>query len=120
MNNKPRFVNSALHILGLLLCVIPPALATASYFPIWNMQSADVALAGGGVLILTVCAAPFWKMIVTALRSPASYLMWLIIFILFLFLSKIANEMVVISFFGLVGNLLGTLCFMIERKIARK
>jgi hypothetical protein len=119
MNNKPVFVNITLHILGLLLCIVPPTLVTVSYFPIWNIQNAETVLAGGGVLVLTLCALPLWKLIIRVLRSPASYLMWLIIFLLFFLLSKIADEMVVISFFGLVGNLLGALCFFIERKLRK-
>lgn len=116
MNNKPCFVNICLHIIGLLLCILPPALATASYFPLWINRGAESTIAGGGVLILVLCAAPLWKAVLRLLRSPSSHVMWLLLFGLFLFLSRIAEQMVVISFFGLVGNLLGAICFYIERR----
>ena len=85
MNNKPCFVNICLHIIGLLLCILPPALATASYFPLWINRGAESTIAGGGVLILVLCAAPLWKAVLRLLRSPSSHVIWLLLFGLFLF-----------------------------------
>ena len=68
------------------------------------------------MILLLICAYPLFKLIKRALSSPASITVWLIIFLAFLLLSKIADEMTVISFFGVLGNLLGTLCFAICKK----
>jgi len=108
-------VNYALHILGLLLCVAPPAICTLCYFPLWRGNS-EKTVVGGVVLVLILSAIPFFKYLKKKLTEVASYIMWLILFVLFFFLSKISDEMTVISFFGFVGNLLGALCFKIERK----
>lgn len=115
MNKKPHFVNIALQILGFLLCVAPPALATVLYFPIWRSKGSEYILAGGGVLLIIIFALPIMKLLRRAVSSCASYTLWIILFALFFVLSRIASEMVVIAFAGLVGNLLGGLCFLIAR-----
>lgn len=116
LRNNQKSVNKALHILALLTCVLPPAICTAMYFPLWQSGGAEVVLAGGGVLILTLCAVPLFKAIRRLMSSPASYVMWLAAFILFFCLSKIAEQMTVISFVGFVSNLLGALMFRIARR----
>jgi nicotinamide riboside transporter PnuC len=42
-------------------------------------------------------------------------MMWFIIFITFMLLSRIADEVTVISFIGFVGNLIGAACFKLAR-----
>jgi Co/Zn/Cd efflux system component len=44
-------------------------------------------------------------------HSPAAYVMWLIAFLLFFSLEKIAHEMTVISFVGFLSNLCGAVLF---------
>ena len=46
--------------------------------------------------------------------------MWLIAFILFLSLSRIADEMTVISFVGLISNLIGSLIFKLARRYGKE
>lgn len=111
-----NFVNIILHIAGLLLCIVPPVICTLSYFPIWYHAGAEKALAGGSVILIILAAIPLFKFLRSYLESPASYIVWLIIFILFFLLSKIAYEMTVISFVGFVSNLLGAICFNIAKR----
>ena len=111
-----NFVNIALHILGLMLCIAPPLICTLSYFPLWYHVSADKALAGGAVLILILCALPLFKLVRRVFDSPASYMIWLALFILFSLLSKIAHEMTVIAFVGFVSNLVGAISFAVAKK----
>ena len=113
MTKKPSFVNSALHIIGFLLCIVPPAVATVAYFPVWNDASSAHTLAGGGVLLCIIFAMPILKLL-RRVPSSASYLPWLLLFLLFRCMALIAEEMVVITFAGLVGNLLGGLCFYVR------
>ena len=108
-------VNRALHIIGLMLCIIPPAACTLYYFPIWK-ESNEKTLLGGVLLLLILSAIPFFKYLKKCIFSVSSYAMWLILFLLFFFLTKIADEMTVISFFGFTGNLLGAICFKIKEK----
>ncbi len=109
------FAKYGLHILGFLLSVLPPVLATLFYFPLWR-ESGQV-ISGGVLFLLLLSALPLYKLIREKLRSPAAYTIWGILFILFFALSRIAREMTVISFFGFSGNALGALCFNIGKRI---
>ena len=116
MAKSPRFVNLILHIIGFLLCILPPLCATLSYFPVWFERGADYAISGGSALLCALCILPLAKHIARLLRSSASYAIWLVMFLAFLALSKIAEEMTVISFVGFAGNLLGSVCFIAARR----
>ncbi len=114
--NNRTFVSFILHILGFLLCVAPPAVCTLLYFPLWKAAGYTTCIAGGTALILALCFIPIYKMIRKGLMSFSSYIMWLILFILFFALSRIAEQMTVISFVGFIGNLLGALCFHLAKR----
>lgn len=112
------FAKYSLHILGFLLCILPPVICTASYFPIWT--EGGQAVSGGVLLLLLIAAYPLYKFIRQSLRSPAAYTVWLILFILFSLLSRIAAQMTVISFVGFIGNALGAVCFHFAKRAGGK
>ena len=105
------FVNLILLIVGFILCVAPPAICTLTYFPIWRMSGYASCIAGGTALVLVVCFIPICKFVSRVIKSYSSYVMWLCFFLIFFALSKIAEQMTVISLVGFVGNLLGEVCF---------
>lgn len=111
--NKSSFATICLHIAALCFCILPPAICTLFYFPLWRGSSAKT-LAGGTMLLLLLSAMPLLKLIRHRLRSVAGYVGWLVLFILFLTLSSIAHEMTVISFYGFIGNLIGAVLFKIS------
>ena len=113
------FVSLALHIAGFLLCIMPPAVCTLTYFPLWLESGYQSCIAGGTALLLVLCAIPLYKLIKRALTSFSSYMVWLILFLLFFSLSRIADQMTVISFVGFVGNLLGAVCFFFAKRANR-
>ena len=107
--NKSNFVNIILHIIGFLLCIIPPAIYTVMYFPLWREAGVTSCIAGGGALLLVICAVPLYKLLRRALSSASAYMMWLIAFLIFFGLSRIATEMTVISLVGFLSNLAGAI-----------
>ena len=109
-----------LRISGLLFCLLPPVLTVLFYFPIWKVKGGEYALCGFTLLLLLLSAAPLFNVIKRLLSSPSAHTMWFIIFIVFLLLSKIADEMTVISFSGFIGNIIGALFFKGADKTARK
>lgn len=111
--NSSAFVSFCLHIVALCFCILPPALCTLFYFPLWRGSSAKT-IAGGTLLLLLLSAMPLFKLIRHKLKSVAGYVGWLVLFILFLTLSSIAHEMTVISFYGFIGNLIGAVLFKIS------
>ena len=114
MRNNRFLVNLCLHIIGLFFCIVPPALCTLFYFPLRKSAGGGAVLAGGCVLLLIICMIPAWKLALRLLRSPASYTVWLLLFLGFLLSSRIAEQMTVISFAGLIGNLVGAVFFKLS------
>ena len=109
---KRLFFNS----LGLGICIIPVVVAILSYFPLWLAREDASVLSGLAVLLITAALVPMYKYLGSILRSPSAPLMWFAVFIVFLFLSKIANEMTVISFVGFTTNLIGSLFFKFAKR----
>ena len=109
------FVSLALHLAGFSLCILPPAICTLTYFPLWKEVGYESCIAGGTALLLVLCASPIFKLLKKAFTSYSSYVVWLLLFLLFFALSKIADQMTVISLVGFIGNLLGTVCFSIAK-----
>lgn len=110
----------ALRGLAIALCVIPVSSAILCYFPVWVAEGGEGIIPGVTVLLLTLAALPLWRLIRRALASLASYTLWLIAFLVFLCLSRIADEMTVISFVGFVGNALGAIVFRIADRLKDK
>ncbi len=117
MIKKPSFANLALHFLGFSFCILPPIIATLSYFPFWTEGGAEHSVAGGCALLLVISMYPLYKLARRALASFASYFLWLVMFVIFALLSKIADQMTVISFVGFLGNLIGAVCFNIAKRM---
>ena len=100
---------------GIAVCVCPVCAAILSYFPLWVERADACVLSGLALCLILLAMIPFYKHLIAALRSPSAHLMWFIIFVIFFFLSRIAEEMTVISFVGFVSNLVGALIFKLER-----
>lgn len=117
-NNPTRKL--LLVFLGLCVSIIPVAVTIFSYFPIWVSRDDTSILSGISLLLLCAALVPFYKYLLRVLRSPSAPIMWLILFVLFSLLSRIADEMTVISFVGFVTNLVGSLFFKLARSDTRK
>lgn len=102
-------------LIGMALCILPPVSCILTYFPIWAARGGEYVVSGVTVLLLTVAALPLYRAAKELLRSPAGYTVWLILFIIFFTMSKIAQQMAVVSLVGFVGNLLGAVFFRLSR-----
>ncbi len=101
--------------LGILLSVVPALSATLAYFPLWTQRGSGYVVSGITLTLVIISAVPLLRIVAARLKSPSAPVLWLIIFLFFLTMSKIADELTVISFFGFVGNLLGSLCFRLAK-----
>ena len=115
--NNRRFVKFILHITGLLFCIAPPITCTLSYFPLWKEAGAEKLITGGTALLIIVALIPFYKQARRLLESSASYVMWLIIFLFCFLMSRVIDEITVISFAGLIGNLIGAALMKIGESV---
>lgn len=112
-----KLKSQMLRIIGLLFCIVPPVSATLLYFPVWKERGGGAALSGFTLLLILLSLLPMLNTLKKILRSPAAHTMWFFIFIAFFLLSKIADEMTVISFSGFIGNLIGALLFKAARNL---
>ena len=111
------FAHISLLLCGYCLCILPPALATLSYFPLF--KSSGTVLAGGTLFLLALSIQTLFKGLSRLIGTGATFLPWLILFLLFFALSRVADEMVVISFVGLISNLTGGLTLKLARRVGR-
>lgn len=102
--------------LGLLISVIPVTVSIFSYFPLWIARKDTSLISGISLLLICVALVPLYKHIKKALKSPSAPLMWFFAFVLFLFLSRIADEVTVISFVGFTTNLIGSVFFKLAHR----
>ena len=103
-----------LYAAGIVISTLPVAICTLSYFPLWRERGAGALLSGFTLLLLFICFVPLCKAVRRLLASPAAHTLWFIAFALFFTLSRIADEMTVISFVGFVSNLLGAVAFKLS------
>lgn len=113
-NNPVKY--AVLRLFGILLCTLPPLICILCYFPVWTAEGGERIVPGITLLLCAVAVLPMYKAIKRMLRSPAGYTLWLISFLSFLALSKIADEMVVVSFVGFISNLMGAIVFRLSKK----
>lgn len=111
MKNKSALRALLFRAVGLIFSVAPVLTATLLYFPLWQKESAAKALSGGVLLLILFSILPIFKLLKRIMKSPSVYMLWLICFLLFFSLAKIAEEMTVISFVGFIGNLIGAFFF---------
>ena len=113
---KGRFRTNILRIIGLIFCTVPPVAATLLYFPIWQERGAADSLCGFTLLLILLSLLPLIKTLRRIFRSPSSHTLWFIAFLVFFLLSKIADEVTVISFAGFIGNLIGAALFYLAKR----
>ncbi len=92
---------------AVVLDVGAPLIATLTQFPIWVNKSAEATMSGMFLLFALICAIPFFKQIKAYMKSPAVPVMWWVMFGIFVILSNIVNQIVLICFVGGVANTLG-------------
>ena len=118
--NKGRGIAFLFSLLGLAVSTVPVGAVILSYFPIWAGRGGVTFLSGLTLLLLLLAIVPIFKLIRKHLESPSAPVMWFIAFIAFFSLSKISDEVTVISFVGFTSNLLGALFFKLSDKYKAK
>ena len=78
MHNETKKPSGRLLLfLGYLFSVSLPLAATLSFFPLWRARSGASVLAGGTLLLITLCALPLWRALKAYLKSPSVWVLWL-------------------------------------------
>lgn len=89
------------------LDVAAPLAATLSQFPIWVERSSEATVSGLFLLLALISALPFLKQIREYFKSPSVWVIWCLLFVAFVVLRNIVEEMLIVSFFGMIANLIG-------------
>lgn len=114
--NDGAIKRAIFNLLGLIISILPVTIVTLSYFPFWKGAGGGAVVSGFAVLLLVLCASPLFRLIKRFLSSPSAERIWLVIFIIFFALSKIADQMTVISLVGLISNLISSIFFKLGGK----
>ena len=101
-----------LRVLGILLCVLPPAISTLSFFPIW-MADSKTAVSALTVILLCLAALPLFRLIKSHLRSPSAWMIWLALWGFLFAFRPIAPAIETIALISFPTSMLGALCFRI-------
>ena len=102
------------------MCVAPPIITTLEYFPLWFKQTETAVSAFSAILIL-LCCLPFIKQIKAYFKgTPASWVIWLVLYVIVTVFSKLAAGVETVAFIGLISNLLGGGIFRVEKHLKRK
>ena len=104
------------YVLGIFFSVVPPTLATLFYFPLWIASGAHATVSGLCLFLLTLCALPLLRYLKEPGRSPSLPTLWGIVYLLVRALSAIIEQLLVISFVGLLSNLVGALFFRLSKR----
>lgn len=107
-------------VIAVCIDVGVPVVATLTQFPLWVEQSAEATMSGLCLVFLLVSALPFLKQIGEYFRSPSAYVIWGLLFVLFLLLRNIIDQMFIVSFAGFVANIIGAGIYAIGRHIGDK
>ena len=97
-----------------------PLAATVTQFPLWVEQSAEATMSGLCLVLLGLSVLPFLKQIKNYFKSPSAWVVWGIIFVLLLLLKNIIDQILVVSFAGLIANAFGTIIYSIGKIVSEK
>ena len=109
-----------LRILGLTLSVLPPAIATLEFFPLW-LSEGSTTLSALSLVLLLLAAIPIFRLLKKHLHSPAPWMLWLILWLALQAFLPIASCIETIALVAFPTSLLGAVCFRLaERREKRK
>jgi phosphatidylserine synthase len=102
------------------LDVAAPLAATFTQFPLWVEKSSEATMSGLFLIFAFLSALPFIKQIKAYFKSPSVWVVWVILWVLFIVLQNIINEMIIVCFVGVLSNIVGMCIYKIGKKIGDK
>lgn len=103
-----------LRILGLVLCVLPPALTALEYFPLW-LRDGEKTLSAFALLLLLLAAIPLWRHVKRLLSSPSIWSVWLLLWLFFSLFATLIEGLRAVAFMGFAGGLPGAVCLRLAK-----
>lgn len=91
----------------IVLDVGAPLAATCAYFPMWVQKGSDATISGIFVVFALLSLIPAILVFKQKIKTPAVWVMWVILFSLLWGLYQIIEQMLVISAVGAISNAAG-------------
>lgn len=111
----------SVYALGLLFCIVPPAIAVVSKFTVWQTGQ---RVSASVILLLIVCCIPLWKQLRNALKhfaeNPSAWGIWLALTIVFWLFNAISADMLVICYIALPASVIGAIIMALAHKKIHK
>ena len=98
-------------ILARIVAVIPPLGATVYFFPEWIKKSSGATWSGMIIVALLIMLIPMWTKFFSlakdfTLTNASMPVFWLILCGIFYVMQSVADRMIYIGIFGLIGSLI--------------
>lgn len=106
---KKSTKGTIIYYTGLVISILAPLVAAATQFPVWTENVDRGQIGGMFVFVALLCMIPLFNHLKIALKSPSSCLLWTIIFVCTWALSKIIQQLIIVSLVGTVANYVGAL-----------
>ena len=103
------------NILGYILCIVPPAVATIYHFPLW-MQNKNSSISLLSILVLFICAIPLWRMIKECFKTPSAWKIWLLMLLVLTAVEHIIVGLRVVACVAFPTSALGGVFFLLAKR----
>lgn len=100
--------------------VAAPLAAVVTQFPIWVQKSAEATVSGLFLILALICSIPLLKHIKAFIRSPSIPIVWCILFVVFLVMKSIIDEMLIVCFVGVISNAMGAFVYKFGKHLQEK
>lgn len=104
-----------LRVLGLALCIAPPALAALEHFPLW-LRDGERAMSAFALFLLLLCVLPLWRQIKRLLASPSLWAFWLILWLFLSLFAPLIEGLTAIALMGFLGGVPGAICLRLANR----
>lgn len=105
---------------AITLDVVAPLVATLTQFPLWIEKSADATMSGLCLFFVILSCLPFLKQIRELFKSPSAWLMFTILFAFLVMMRNIIDQMIVVTFIGMVANIAGAGIYTLGKNISER
>ena len=102
-----------LKVCAMCISVGAPLIATLTQFPLWIERSSEATISGVFILFALLSAVPMFKHLGKLVKSPAAPILWGVLLGSLYAVAAIIDEMIVISFVGLISNCIGWIMYKI-------
>lgn len=104
-----------LRLCGILLSTVPPAVAILEHFPLW-LTRGKTAISAISLILLLLAAIPLLRILKARFKTPAPWLLWLILWLFLQVFLPIATALRTIALVSFPTCFLGAVCFRLAKR----